>query len=206
MATPKQKQRRPEQAPPREGRTMTLVKQAAAVVGLVSAVVGLLFLLVPQLRPDDSPATAPPAEQSGRLFGLVLDADTTQGQYFDRTDQPKLGFTPEQLALRGAFVRFQVEIVGYRGKEVPLQRELVDARTGDEIGQLSADTIVPTADKVVSPWHDWVALRPGKGRYVLVVKLLDEQRVRSLACVQSEPFGGLAGLAPGKRVGLCAAA
>ena len=90
---------------------------------------------------------------------------------------------------------------------MPHPAELVDARTGDEIGQLSADTIVPTAEQgLLALGTTAVALRPGKGRYVLVVKLLDEGRVRSLACAQSEPFGGRAGLAPGKRVGLCAEA
>lgn len=171
------------------------------MVGFASAVTGLLFAFLPQLQPDE-PAP-PPAEQSARLYGLVLDPDATRGQYLERTEQAKLGFTKDQLAQRVAFVRFRVEIVGYRGRTVPLQSELVDARTGDELGQIRAVTITPPADKVSSPWHDWVRLRPGTGRYVIVIKLLDERRVRAIACVQSEPFGGLGGLATGKRLGLC---
>lgn len=210
MATPRQAPRDPwaelatKRKPRRKLRLSTIAKAATAVVGFASAVTGLLFAFLPQLQPDE-PAP-PPAEQSATLSGLVLDPDTTRRQYLDRTDQPRLGFTNEQLAKRGAFVRFRVEIVGYRGKTVPLQSELVDGRTGDELGQIRAVTIKPPADRVSSPWHDWVALRSGTGRYVIVVKLLDERSVRAIACIQSEPFGGLAGLAPGKRLGLCESA
>jgi hypothetical protein len=41
---------------------------------------------------------------------------------------------------------------------------------------------------------------------VLVVELLDERRIRALDCIESPQFGGLAGLAPGRRLGLCSAA
>jgi hypothetical protein len=183
---------------------MTLVKQAAAVVGLVSAVAGLVFLFLPQLRPGDKTPEPPPAEQSGTLSGLVLDADTTRGQFLDRTDRPKVGFTKQQLARRGAYVRVRVELVGYRGKSVPIQREVVDARTGDELGQRRTDAIVPTAGRVSGSWPDWIALRPGRGSYVVVVKLLNLGGDAALDCVQSEPFGGLAGLDPaGKKLELC---
>jgi hypothetical protein len=154
--------------------------------------------------PRDGDDGAGAAEQLGRLSALVLDDDTTRGQYLDRTDQPRRGFTPGQLARRGAFVQFRVELVGYRGTAIPLERELVNARTGDELGQLRAVTITPHSERVESPWHDWVPLRPGKGSDVLVVKLLDERGVRALDCLQSPPFGGLAGSVPGKRLGLCA--
>ena len=73
----------------------------------------------------------------------------------------------------------------------------------DEIAQLRAVTITPPANRVASPWHDWAPLPPGKGSYVLVVKLMDERAVRAIACTQSAPFGGLAGRLPVKRLGLC---
>ena len=180
---------------------MRIAKQAGVVVGLVSGIVGLLFLFLPQLKPEAPPP--PAAEQLGTLSGLILDPDATRGQYLERTDQPKQSFTAEQLARRGAFIRFRVEILGYKGKTLPLQRELVDAHTGDEIAQLRAVTITPPANRVASPWHDWAPLPPGRGSYVLVVKLMDERAVRAIACTQSAPFGGLAGRLPVKRLGLC---
>jgi hypothetical protein len=183
---------------------MAVLKQAAVLVGLVSGVVGLVFLLLPQLKPESPPPPEPPpAEQSAKLSGLQLGADVTKGQYLERTDQPKLGFTAEQLARRGAFVTFRVVVVGFKGREIPLQREVFDARTGDQVDELRAVVVTPTANRVDSPWHDWVALRPGEGSYVLVVKVLDERGVRPMACAQSEPFGGLDGLVPGRPLVLC---
>jgi hypothetical protein len=193
--------RKPQPDQPREGRTMTLVKQAAAVVGLVTAVAGLVFLFLPQLRPEESPPPPPPAEQSGRLTGLVLDPETTRGQYLARTDQGTLGFTKEQLARRGVYLRVRVELVGFRGRSVPIERELVDARTGNELGQRRSDAIVPTAERVTGSWPDWVALRPGGGSYVVVVKLLNLRGDAAIDCVQSEPFGGPA---PTRKLELCA--
>ena len=122
-----------ESAPSSEGRVMRIAKQAGVVVGLLSGIVGLLFLFLPQLKPEAPPL--PAAEQLGTLSGLILDPDATRGQYLERTDQSKQGFTTEQLARRGAFIRFRVEILGYKSKTLPLQRELVDAHTGDEIAQ-----------------------------------------------------------------------
>ena len=203
---------RPEaEAPPREEpsasrRFAKIFGAVAAGVGFVSSVAGLVFLFVPWLQPDDDPPPPPPAAQFGRLSGVVLDGDATRRQYLERSDQPKLGFTDAQLARPGALVQFKVELVGYLGKPIPLQRELVDARTGDELpgSQLRAVTITPPSNHVSAPWYDWVELRPGTGRYVVVIKLLDETRTRALDCVQSPPFGGLGGLEPGDEIALCA--
>ena len=206
---PPQDPPRGEAAPPPEepsaGRSLKKIFGAvAAAVGFVSSVAGLVFLFAPQLQPDDDPPPAPPPAQFGRLSGVVLDADATRRQYLERTDQPKLGFTEAQLARRGAFVQFKVELVGYLGTTIPLQRELVDARTGDELAQLRAVTITPPSNHVSSPWYDWVELRQGTGRYVVVVKLLDETRTRALDCLQTPPFGGLGGLEDGDELALCA--
>jgi hypothetical protein len=195
---------------PRESRFMTFVKQAAAVVGLVSAVFGLVFLLLPQLRPDVSQGTPPATTQedtgprSGRLSAIVLDDRTTQRQYHQRADLPSDGFTEAQLARIGAFVQFRIELTGYRDREVRLRRELVDARTGDEIGQVQTTSITPRASPESAPWPDWVALRPGTGRYVLVYKLVDPGRRLTLDCIPSPAFGGLAGIEPETRpLALC---
>jgi hypothetical protein len=209
MATARRpRQARPETdagaAPTPAPRFSRLFKQIAGGIGFVSSVAGLVFLFLPQLQPKDSPATPAPAQQFGRLSGIVLDADTTQRQYLDRSDQTKDGKTPEQLTLKGAFVQFRAELVGYKGKTIPLQREVVDARTGDELGQVRAWTITPPVDRTSGPLYDWVPLRPGKGSYVLVIKLLDERRERALDCIVSPRFGGRAGLVAGKpQLGLC---
>jgi hypothetical protein len=211
----------PPQDPPREDapppppagpsfgrRFAKIFGGVAAGVGFVSSVAGLVFLFAPWLQPDDDDAAQPPppAARFGRLTGLVLDPDATRRQYLDRTDQAKLGFTEAQLAQRVAFVQFRVELVGFSGTKVPMQLELVDARTGDELTQISAFTVTPPTDHESAPWHDWVPLRRGTGRYVIVIKLRDAERSRSLDCAQSPAFGGLGGIAPGKTLALCAGA
>src|SRR4051812_46572672 len=58
-----------------DGAAMRLAKQAGAVVGLVSGVVGLFFLLFPEYTPrSDDPAP----EQSASISGMVSNARTTR--------------------------------------------------------------------------------------------------------------------------------
>src|ERR671925_2230647 len=100
-------------APPAEtdGRAMGLGKKASAVVGFVSAVVGLLFLFFPQLTPGHSSGPSKVAAEFGRV---QLDPSTTQGSFLERTDRSKLGFTQSELARRGAMAAFTISVTGYR--------------------------------------------------------------------------------------------
>jgi hypothetical protein len=170
---------------------MTAAKKAGVLVGLISGLAGLFFLFFPQYRPERN---GPPADQSAAITGVVLNPRTTRGQYLDYSDQSKLGFTKEQLAVVGASAFARVEIVGYRNKKLTLARQLVDARTGNVVGQSRDFRVTPPADKVVHRWWDWVPLRPGRGSYVMVIKVLDEQQRSSIACGQTKPFGGLKGV------------
>jgi hypothetical protein len=180
---------------------MGLAKQAGVIVGLVSTVVGLFFLLFPQFRPERH---GPTPDQSASVSGVVANPHTTRGQFLDYSDQPKLGLTNEQLREVGASAFARVQIVGYRGKKLTFERQLVDARTGDVVGQARDFAVTPTADKVTHRWWDWVPLRPGPGSYLMVIKVLDERQSSAIACGQSPLFGGLDGLvSPAKPPQLC---
>jgi hypothetical protein len=172
------------------GRTMTFAKQAGIVVGLVSGLVGLFFLIFPQLKPEKG---QPAADQSAAITGVVLNPRTTHGQFLDYTDQSKLGFTKPQLAIVGASVFARVQIVGYRGRTLTLARQVIDARSGDVVEKRRDFLVKPPADKVSHRWWDWVPLRKGRGSYVVVIKLLDDKQSAAIACGQSAPFGGLGG-------------
>ncbi len=182
MATPSKE--------PTDGGALELAKKAGIVVGLISGVAGLFFLFFPQYRPERS---EPTADQSASITGVVLNPRTTHGQYLDYSDQSKLGFTKQQLAVLGASAFARVQIVGYRKKTLTLARQLVDAQSGDVIGQARNFLVTPTANKVTHRWWDWVPLRKGRGSYVMVIKLLDEQQKASIACGQTPLFGGLDG-------------
>jgi hypothetical protein len=109
----------------------------------------------------------------------------------------------EQLAVVGASVFARVELLGYRGETLTLQRQIVDARTGDVVGEARDFRIKPSADRVSHRWWDWAPLRKGRGSYVIVIKVLDERQVAAIACGQSPPFGGLGGALPAKPPQLC---
>jgi hypothetical protein len=166
---------------------MRLAKQATVIVGLVSGTVGLLFLFVPGLRPGGG-SNAP---QSARISGVRLNARTTHGQFLDYTDRSKLGFTRKQLAVVGASIFARIEVDGYRGKPLILERQIVDATTHDVVGTAQDYELRSSRDQVTSRWSDWAPLRPGSGSYVLVLKVYDTRSHLAIACGQTEPFGGL---------------
>jgi len=170
---------------------MSLAKKAGVVVGLISGVAGLIFLFFPGLRPVVNPA---PQDQSASIDGVVVNPHTTRGQYLAYSDQSRLGFTKQQLSVAGASAFAKVTIVGYRSKKLTLERQLIDARTGDVVGEARDFVVSPTADKVKHRWWDWVPLRSGRGSYIMVIKVLDEQQKTAIACGQTPAFGGLAGL------------
>jgi hypothetical protein len=180
---------------------MRLVKQASVIVGLLSGVVGLLFLLIPSIRPGDS---GPPADQSARITGIVVNPHTTRGQYLDYSDQSKLGFTPKQLGVVGASAFARVEIVGYRGKTLTMERQVVDA-DGNVLGAASARdfTVTPPAERVTHRWWDWTPLPDKPGDYAIVIKVLDPSQRSAIACEEGAPFPGRGGTLGRKPPQLC---
>lgn len=173
---------------PRDGRVMRFAKQASVILGLVTGTIGLIFLLFPGTRPGQD--THPP-NQSASIGGMVVNSHTTKGQFLDYSDQSKQGFTAEQLAVPGASAFVNVRLVGYRGKTLTFERQVVDSK-GDVMPGTSRDfEVTPPIGDVTHPWWDWTPLRPGTGSYAMVIKVLDEGS--AIACAESEPFGGLAG-------------
>jgi hypothetical protein len=175
---------------PPDGRAARVVKQAGGVVGGLSALVGLVFLLFPQITPQRH---EPPPEKSARISGLVSNPHTTRGQFLDYSEQSRRGFTRRQLAVVGASAFAQIEVVGYRGVALTLERQIIDAVSGEVVGEARDFEVVLEADRNGHPWWDWEPLRPGRGSYVIVMKVLDTHGA-VLACEQSDPYGGQAGL------------
>jgi hypothetical protein len=173
-----------------ESRTSGYLKQAGVILGLISGVVGLLFLLFPGLRPE---APGAGRDESASLSGLSLVAPTTKGQYLDSSDQKKDGFTREQLEQPGAMASFKLTATGYKGKELTLQRQLIDVGSGDVIGETRDFTFEPGDVLKDRPFWYWLPLRPGRGIYVMVFKLFADRDPLAVECKQTEPFAGVAG-------------
>jgi len=207
MTTPSKSARRPPPSGGKptggeasEGRTISFAKKAGVVVGLISGVAGLFFLFFPQFRPEVS---KPPADQSATITGVVVNPHTTKGQYLAYSDQSRLGFTKQQLSVIGASAFARVTVVGYRNRKLTLARQLIDARTGDVVGEAHDFVVTPPADRVTHRWWDWVPLRSGRGSYIMVIKVLDDQQRTAIACGQTRTFGGLAGVLPASPPQIC---
>jgi hypothetical protein len=178
---------------------MRLAKQGTVILGLVSGTVGLLFLLVPGIRPGQGSATV---DRSVQIGGMVVNKHTTQGQFLDYSDQSKLGFTKQQLAVPGASVFARIQFVGFRGKKLMIERQVVDA-TGNVVGEARDFTVTPSVEREAHRWWDWTPLRPGVGSYVMVIKILDESGTSAIACGESGIFGGLDGVSTDTPPQLC---
>jgi hypothetical protein len=180
---------RDNQQPPAEATArpdvMKWVRDAGAVVGVVAAAIGLVFVFLPDLRPEPNPVS------SGAILDLVsFEPDTTRGEYLARTDQGREGFTPEQLRRRGAFVLFSAELEGFKGEPLTLKREVIDRRTGAQVSEERAITITPPQNRVKRDWHYWVPLPEGGGSYRAVLQLLAEGEQAPLATLETDPFRG----------------
>ena len=152
-------------------------------VGLASGLSGLVLLVNPDLTPKPSAS-----KMAATLREIAVEPGISRRQYLDRIDQPATGFTDAQLARSGVFVRFHVALNGFRGVPITLRRELVDARTGDELGETTAITITPPKDEIARAWHDWIDLTGRPGRYFVIVKLQAPDEVAPLATLQTKPF------------------
>ena len=165
---------------------MKWVRDVGAIAGVLATIVGLLFLFLPDLKPEPSPAS------SGAGMGLVsFDPDTSRREYLARTDQGRVGFTRPQLDRRGAFVLFGVELEGFKGKPLTLKRELIDNRTGNQIEEERAITITPPQNQVKRDWHYWVPLPAAGGPFTIVLQLLAKGEDAAVATLETESFPGL---------------
>jgi hypothetical protein len=167
-----------------------IVKGTATLVGLVSGILALVFLVRPELQPQADEPPPPPARTRATLVQTAFSPSITRRAYLARTDQSSEGFTPKQLAARGAFVRFRVRINGFKGVPITLARELIDEE-GEEVSDEKAVTITPPAPEVDRDWHDWVALDDRQGRFFLTFKLLAPDEDGALATLETDPFPGL---------------
>lgn len=143
----------------------TTVKAVGAVAGAIAAVVGLLFVFFPDLRPD------PTSDEGSATFAEpTVEQPVTFGQYLDRVEIPRDGFTERQLQRAGALVSVQVTIKGYRNQALPLRWYLLD---GAEIVDQQSRRQALTADRNEAPaaWSFWVPLRPGPGPFKVVVQI-----------------------------------
>ena len=185
------RRRRSSSAEPaaRERSWKTALAVTGAIVGVASGLVGLVFTLLPNLKPEPSPN-----EQEATLSAPTLDPSASFGQYLARIDQPTSGYTSRQLARRGALVEFRVSIVGFRGSHLRLKWELFDDASGRQVDESKAVVITPNKDKNAARWQFWIPVPHRKGPFFAVAELLEQKKHTQLQLdtLETGRFSGLA--------------
>jgi hypothetical protein len=176
------------------------VVSASALVAVVGAVLGLLFVLWPELRPDE-----PPPAMGAELGEAKLEPNVTLGDFVARRGDalrrqaPETReFTPEQLARAGAILTFQAVIEGYEGERCTVRWSTFDAGTGRRLAGPAnlvdqdgwpTKYITPTAGRDQVDAEIWLPLPREPGPFFARVELLDPGEVR-LASLDSPAFAG----------------
>jgi hypothetical protein len=145
----------------------TTVKAVGGVAAAIAAIVGLVFLFFPDLRPDPTPD-----EGSATLSKPTVEHPVTYRQYLDRVEIPAEGSTEEQLARPGVLAGVMVTIKGYRDEALPLSWYVLDLGTHDIVARQSQRHFLE-ADRNEAPavWPFWVPLPPGPGPFKIVVQI-----------------------------------
>jgi hypothetical protein len=150
-------------------------KAVAAVAGAIAAVLGVVFLLLPWLKPDE-PCKG--QQLAGQLTKLVVDRSVTYGGYLKLIHASTDGVDPNRLLQRGKLLAFQVEAIGYKGKRLPIRWTTLTAdgepvpepALNDQLAlELKPEDCTDTARESV-----WTANPAHPGRYLVEVTLFDD--------------------------------
>jgi hypothetical protein len=163
----------------------TVLAQAATVVGVLSGVVGLMFLLRPDLQPQPSSP-----KRSATLALLDLQPRLTRRQYMQRTHLSAAGsgLTPEQLDERGAVIEYRYAVIGYKGKELPVKHQLIDETSGDLVSEAEMYLIEPLVDEDTGAWHAFVPLPRRSGRFFVLLQLFEPEGLVPLDRIKTRTF------------------
>ena len=164
----------------------TLVAQLTGVVSAIVALVGLVFVLVPGLKPEG------PAASKGAAFAdLTTDPVVTRLDYLRRLDRSMGDYTAAQLRRRGAVVSFNVVITGHKGESLPLRWGVYDAATGQQISREKATTLKAEAPTDQASWQVWTPLPKARGQFYVLLELFEEDGRNAITHARSPVFGGL---------------
>ena len=161
---------------------------AGTIVGLVSGIIGLVFLFKPDLQP-----TGEAAEQAATLSQLNVQPNAPFREYLARVDLPSTAYTKAQLARRGALLRFRVRITGFEGQRLVLEVGALRQEDREQVDESKATTIRPSTGTNQANWNFWVPLPKRPGPFYAVVELQqpNENSLLALDTLETEPFRGL---------------
>ena len=150
---------------------LVYVGQAAGVVALIGSVVGLLFVFKPGWKPEP-----PPDVGTLKIVESSVRQPVTFGRYLERVRLPPLDMTKAFLQRRGLLIEFDYQAEGFRGKRLPIQWELVDAKTNDRVRGDDAVGITPSTNDEAAKWFVWVPAPQAGRRYYVTVTLYQPRK------------------------------
>jgi hypothetical protein len=165
-------------------RSLPRVARAiAGAVGCAATILGVVFVLWPSLKPE-----APPTDRGARLSHAQVAPDLTFGEYLDRIEQSRRPYGPAVLGRRGAYVEFDFSVRGYKGKELPLRWQLLDARTGAQLDHSRALRIEPAVNTDAGSWNVWTPLPPGTRRMYVEIQLYNDAGTVPIGRIRTPDF------------------
>ncbi len=155
----------------------------AAGVPIVSGLLGIVFLLAPELKREP-----PPPTRRATVTELTVDPAVSFRQYLQREEQPADGYDARELARPGILIRYGFAITGYRGRKLPVRWELYGVASGELVAQDKAILLRAQANEDSGSWTNWIEAPRRRGRYYVQVRIYDEAGKVPLHVKSSEPF------------------
>ena len=150
---------------------LRVAKGVAAVVAFIASALGVIFVLVPSLKPEP-----PSPTRNVELRHMTLEPAVTFGAYLKRINQPAGGLEKAVLRQHGALASFDYTIEGYKNRTLPLAWQLVDASNGNRLDGNRDLSIKPEVTKDSGTWPVWSALPGGRPRRLFIEVTLYEPR------------------------------
>lgn len=159
-------------------------KAVAAVVAFIASALGVIFVLVPSLKPEP-----PSPTRHVELTHMTLERAVTFGAYMKRINQPAGGLEKAVLRERGALASFDYTIEGYKNRTLPLAWQLVDAGNGNRLSGNRDLSIKPEVTKDSGTWPVWTPLSRGRSRRLFIeVTLYEPRGVVPLGSLRTQTF------------------
>ena len=161
----------------KEPRIIKLIAQIGGVAVAVSAIVGLLFLLVPELKPE------PPQKLDATLSNLVVERGVTLESYLKRQSIDSTQYTHEELQTVGVVISFNVKIEGFKGRSCLLKWSLYEDKTQARVPEgwlvdKEFREFTPEAEVDQAGSDIWVQVPNREGPFFARLELYDDKGVR----------------------------
>ena len=180
-------------------RTVAAATGIGVIVGLVSALLTTLFVVLPNLKPSTTNLVS--------ISNVVVEPNVTFGQYLQHPSTAMAlrarGMSLDDirrrgkggLADRGAGVDFQFEVRGYGGATLLTRWTLFDADTGERLAEseqldpLPLTFVAQKKEADIGTWEVWVrTFDQGRKSYFVRIEMYDVGAGTRLTYKDSDKF------------------